>query len=145
MSETPETETPEPDYDRVAHYKALVESVLATSSRSRERCNETAARALAGLKHDFPEISDETLFTILVELGMIVSTLAGEPVARISSTLDFMFSNLTLSAAALIGAYDLGDIESHMRNLDEILEERRKAMGDDTSAPDTGPVPGMYL
>lgn len=146
MSETPETESPEPTYDRVEHYKAMAETILATSTRTRERCNESAASALAGLRHDFPEVTDETMFLILAELGMMIAMISRLPAGTISDTLDTMFSNVTLAAAHVIGAYDLGDTESAMRDLDEILKARRKAREDETpDTPDTGPVPGMYL
>ena len=146
MSETPETEETADGYDRVEHYKLMVEGILATSHRPRERCNESAARALAGLRQDFPDVSDETLFTIMAEIGLMISMIAGEPLAKISSTLDTMFANVTIGAASLIGAYDLGDTDSKMRTLEEILEERFKASQGEAETPssdDTGT--GMYL
>lgn len=129
--------------EALAAYKRAAEAVLAAGKEDRGAVNEQIKEVIQEAREAWPTISDADLVSFFNSQSMLMTSLAHLNVMKLSMAIDIVFRNCTLAAAALSGAYDLDDVDSPKRDLDELATEAVQAYED--REKEDKPWPGQYL
>jgi hypothetical protein len=129
--------------EAIAAYKRAAEAVLAAGKEDRAEVNEQIKAVIQDARGAWPTMSDNDLASFFQSQSMLMTSLAHLNVMKLSVAIDLVFRNCTLAAAAMAGAYDLEDVDSPKRDLDELAEEALAAH--EEFEQDEKPWPGQYL
>ena len=127
---------------REAHKRAA-EAVVAASSADRAALNERTAITVAEAREAWPNVADADLLGFFQSQAMLIERLSRMDVTSLVTVLDAVFTNCTLAAAALAGAYDLDDNDAPKLAVEDIVSEARAAAA--KRMEDLNANTGMFL
>lgn len=108
-------------------HKRAAEAVVAASTADRAALNERASTTIEEARASWPNVSDEDLLGFFQSQAMLIDRFSRMDIVTLAAVMDSVFTNCTLAAASLAGAYDLSDTEAPKRKAEDIISEARAA------------------